>query len=501
MKQSVLEVNILMRTLKMGFVVTLVIICLYAAVPKRVRAQVNTFATTNLPQAWTAIQNFNSGITTPSVNRMIYVDGLNYTTLQAAVTAACSDGGVVLVPQGTYVGPTTFCSNLTIKPFNYGYFGTPTKFTYTAPLVISNLHNLDIEGVQFNMGASGGVSLSSVSASRIDVEIVTTQTTTPALLLTCTVGGGNTAYNQFMRLVTNGGSEGIKWSGLGGPTPTCAVTENQFGMLQAYAPSSAPSSTWTAFDVVQDSDSNVVQQSHMYNLSGPLAAANGWVFNSSSLTTNNGTSSWKIEFFDDTSRAINGCGVTVNQSSGITITAGVLSWSGRNQMCLGPGATPMIDFMALNSNNDSYLSNPIVWGSAEPQLLFSSGHNSGVFASLQPSAGFTNGTNWKLPPTSGTVALATVEYCGATSGRTQACAKTVENLPLIIFGDVTLNGASTQSITSLPFTGAATYSCSGSDLTDRIGIVSFNNYAKASVTIAESGGGTSDHLRYMCSGY
>jgi hypothetical protein len=107
---------------------------------------------------------------------------------------------------------------------------------------------------------------------------------------------------------------------------------------------------------------------------------------------------------------------------------------------------------------------------------------------------------YTIPDASGTLSLGTVEYCGATSGGTQACAKTVETLPFIIYGDVTLNTATSQSITTLPFT-AATYSCTGSDLTTAAGIVSFNTYANASVTIQESGGVNTDHLRYMCVGF
>ncbi|MGD0907682.1 MAG: hypothetical protein ABSA96_08880 [Candidatus Acidiferrales bacterium] len=101
----------------------------------------------------------------------------------------------------------------------------------------------------------------------------------------------------------------------------------------------------------------------------------------------------------------------------------------------------------------------------------------------------------------GTISPVVVEYCGATSGSTQACAKTVENSPVTVFGDVTLNTATSQSITTLPFTSSSSYSCSGSDLTTAAGIVSFNTYAAASVTIAESGGVNTDHLRYMCVGY
>ncbi len=99
------------------------------------------------------------------------------------------------------------------------------------------------------------------------------------------------------------------------------------------------------------------------------------------------------------------------------------------------------------------------------------------------------------------MSLDVVEDCGATTGATQACAKTVKLNPIAIFGDVTLNTAATQSITTLPFTSAASYSCTGSDLTTATGIVSFNTYAAASVTIQESGGVNTDHLRYVCIGF
>lgn len=97
-------------------------------------------------------------------------------------------------------------------------------------------------------------------------------------------------------------------------------------------------------------------------------------------------------------------------------------------------------------------------------------------------------------------AFSRFNYCGATSGGTQACANTAFNLPLIVWGDIALNSATSQSITMLPFADA-TYSCSGSDLTTAVGIVSFNTYASASVTIVETGGANTDHLRYQCIGH
>jgi hypothetical protein len=95
-----------------------------------------------------------------------------------------------------------------------------------------------------------------------------------------------------------------------------------------------------------------------------------------------------------------------------------------------------------------------------------------------------------------------ITYCGATSGAIQLCAKTPQSPTYIIFGDVTLNTAATQSITTLPFTSSSSYACMGSDLTTAAGTVSFPTYASgAAATIQETSGVNTDHLRYMCVGY
>ena len=115
------------------------------------------------------------------------------------------------------------------------------------------------------------------------------------------------------------------------------------------------------------------------------------------------------------------------------------------------------------------------------------------------------GNTATFPNATGTVSFARVEYCGATSGSIQPCARTVQYLSTIVFGDVILNGSSFQLITRLPFT-QSTFSCSGSDLTNPAAVVSFTNITafpnpEASVLMIESGGGTSDQLTYQCVGY
>ena len=119
---------------------------------------------------------------------------------------------------------------------------------------------------------------------------------------------------------------------------------------------------------------------------------------------------------------------------------------------------------------------------------------------IQPT--LTANRSYTAPDATGTLSLGIVEFCGATSGGTQACAKTVQTNPIVVFGDVTLNTATTQAITTLPFTAAADYSCSGSDLTTAAGVVSFSAYTSgAQATIQETGGANTDHLRYMCVGF
>lgn len=116
-------------------------------------------------------------------------------------------------------------------------------------------------------------------------------------------------------------------------------------------------------------------------------------------------------------------------------------------------------------------------------------------------AAITSNRAYLMPDASGTVALIVTQDCGSTSGATQLCAGTVKPNWYSLRGVVVLNSAATQSITGLPFASSASYSCHGSNETTAAGIVSFNTYAAASVTIQESGGTTSDHLRWACEGF
>lgn len=328
-----------------------------------------------------------------------YVDGVHNATVQDAVTAACAASShVVIVPPGRYVGPTSLCASLKIDGINYGLFSAPTTFTYTSAFSISNLSNLDIEGIRFDFGehSNANLTLSSVSAGRFDLEVANVPNTVPAVVLTCTANN-NTAYNWFDRIITLGGSEGIRLMGAGGASPTCAVTENHFGFIQEFAPATVTSGNWIGTDFYEDADSNTIERISLFSQRG-LTTIDGIDFNTASLTEDYDTGTNDVWFFDSTGPDLAGCAIRINQSTGNSIKAGVLNWRGSNQVCVGKGANPSIDFALTSGGNYTYFTGPIIWGSPQPQLRFSSGIDTGIFSYFQPPFGFADGTTWTLPP-------------------------------------------------------------------------------------------------------
>jgi hypothetical protein len=126
------------------------------------------------------------------------------------------------------------------------------------------------------------------------------------------------------------------------------------------------------------------------------------------------------------------------------------------------------------------------------------GSASGSVTHLAPPVAGTNTIT--DPAATGTTSLAEVENCGGTHGETQTCARSLETLPVIVWGTANLNSAASQTVTKLPFTDAL-FSCTGSDETTPAGIVSFSFYKSDSVIIRETNGATSDRLRYICVGH
>ncbi len=102
-----------------------------------------------------------------------------------------------------------------------------------------------------------------------------------------------------------------------------------------------------------------------------------------------------------------------------------------------------------------------------------------------------------VTPPQATVSITgpSIEYCGTTT----TCAKTVEATAVIVYGDVTLS-SHTATFAALPFTAAADYACTASDLTG-VGTASFTYTSGAAAVITDTGGGATDHYRYACFGF
>jgi len=142
-----------------------------------------------------------------SFNKIITVDGVNYTTVQAAINALPSGGGTVLIPSGTYVGPTTIPTGTKLigtgAPAAIGIAGNLVTLTYTATLTLTDISDASFENIAFDFSTA----------------------TTPAGLV---LKAGNGSYgNRFIRCVFNqagGGSvPAVKlWASGGGTAKNVA---------------------------------------------------------------------------------------------------------------------------------------------------------------------------------------------------------------------------------------------------------------------------------------
>ena len=108
---------------------------------------------------------------------------------------------------------------------------------------------------------------------------------------------------------------------------------------------------------------------------------------------------------------------------------------------------------------------------------------------------------FNITPANTGIAENLAENCGATSTGTQNCAKAIVPAAIAVFGNVTLNGTASQAITGLPFSSSTSYTCTGNEYTAAAGKVNFPTITSgSSITIQETGGGTSDVLYYACIG-
>ncbi len=262
-----------------------------------------------------------------------------YTTVQSAMDAAkANGGGIVLIPDGTYAGPTTFYSGVSLKAEHpsrpdlcveaLGASGCPSPhattssviLTYASGLTITDINNMGIVGItlDFSNSVAGNLTMAGVAQSNFDMTVNNCAVATP-----CVIFQGSTANNMnkntFPYLGVAGGSEGIRFQ----PSSSGhSSTVNQYGFV-IIAELGAPSETYTALDFNALCDTNDFTDVGFYS---GQAAANGVVFNSASTTTDEDANGITINNFWST--AINftsGTGITFNPSSGNYIRTGVLN--------------------------------------------------------------------------------------------------------------------------------------------------------------------------------
>ena len=217
--------------------------------------------------AQNVVQNPGSGInqtiaqkpgTELSVNRF---EGIRFadqfSTVQLAISDLPSSGGTVFIPPGSYPGPTSIPSNVSLialsAPANLDVVGSWTSLnntmsqvtlTYSGNLVLTDVHNVYFKGISLDFqNKNFGLILTSSSYNRFeDVSIVNAggppppeQAVGPPALMIDTSGTGashNSFKNTFdnLNILCNQTSycyAGILLEGTTGPPPS-AVTLNTF---------------------------------------------------------------------------------------------------------------------------------------------------------------------------------------------------------------------------------------------------------------------------------
>lgn len=278
-----------------------------------------------------------------SVNRFeksVFAD--QYTSIQSAINALPSTGGVVYVPPGTYTGPTSIPSGACIvaqsstsppeiwSKFNGSDFNSFTagpgsenlvKFTYGTSLTISDASQICISGVVLDFGGSGNLTIEGVSESYFNMAVVNTNTNAPALsFLGDSTNNYNAADNYFDTLIVEGGSEGLKIGSASGN----AATLNRFARVHILA-DTQPSGTYTGVDFAGQCDTNTLDFVELW-YTNSVTRWNGIVFNSSSSTADKDADNIMVNYYSETGDTpATSTSIVVNPSFGNQFTTGVLA--------------------------------------------------------------------------------------------------------------------------------------------------------------------------------
>jgi hypothetical protein len=510
------------------------------------------FCPLDLACTWTAVQTFAGGIatvTTSNINNIIYIDGTVYlcsdTGLTAAIAAAPSTGAMIWMTCGPSI---TFASTVVINKPIFLQLGAVTITGPASGYIFDvEANGVHIEGLSSSAGT--GVGQSSVLTSADNNHAIY-------------IGKGfNNWKVAHLRINDSFGGGRSAGAGIFADSAASPAT-NQLGFIddvfvyQMYngiyllrainsqiSNSRVNSSKQDGIVLAGDGTTvdcincysavNGGHGVHISNMAGVnliggqstqntgdgvlLDAISGNPTHDTTITMDVEANAIGIELVTATHTSILGAVVNSNTSDGVRTCGsnglilnafvrnnGGYGLNAGNALPCGSSSSGLFvpSTLSWTGNTSGNLNDPNFVVSTVDKVQTLSvvlrGATSGTITHAAPS---TAGTNTITDPAAtGTTSLTVIEYCGATSGATQACAKTVQTNPIEVWGDVLLNTATSQSITTLPFTDAL-YSCDGSDATTTTGIVSFNTYASASVTIVESGGVNTDHLRYHCVGH
>jgi hypothetical protein len=196
-----------------------------------------------------------------NINNIIFVDGVTYTSIQAAINAIAMGGnnsGTVLIPPGTWTGPTSIPNNTRLVGLapGWGFEATGNKVVlqYSSTLTLTNLINCQFENLVFDFltlatsGAGLVLTANNSNGNAFCVQnlfryctIMGGGTSVPVLSLTASGSGGtiSTNFNAFEHIIISGNTNtsgsnqgpalcGVYLNGAGTVDGGPAVTQNIF---------------------------------------------------------------------------------------------------------------------------------------------------------------------------------------------------------------------------------------------------------------------------------
>lgn len=299
---------------------------------------------------------FLSPITAGKIDGGFHVDGQTYQTIAAANDAANAvGGGIVWIPDGTYVGPTAahiysgvydvaehpnrpnLCLDAVgVTCFNSTATTSNVTLTYSAPLALTDLTKFGFIGLTMDFGGTGNITFAGISSSYFDFTVRNVSSSGPCAVFTGSTNN-NSAFNQFPYFGCSGGSEGLQFTK--GPTNGRAFTDSDFGFV--FIVGSGTPSTYTGLDFNSNCDTLRFSDVQLF---AAQATVFGVLFNSASTTVDNDANGIVINFFAASGIfSSGGMGITMNPSSGNYIVTGAMPWGGGNQISIatgGPGNSP-----------------------------------------------------------------------------------------------------------------------------------------------------------------